>query len=136
MIPGHVDTPSPAEVQFEGTLSSKTTAGRTPTYNADMLACSNTYCHGNFKNGNTNYTLVWNANSISAAACGTCHGDPSKATNAEKALPKTSANGGTHPNNLACSNCHGNVVNSSGNIISASKHMNGKLNVFGSEREL
>jgi len=133
---GHVDTPSPAEVEFTGTLSSKATAGTTPAYNAETLACSNTYCHGNFKNGNTNYTLVWNAGSISAAACGTCHGDPSKPTNAEKSLPKTSALGGTHPNNLACANCHGDVVNASIQIIDPLKHMNGKLNVFGGERDL
>ena len=133
---GHVDTPLPAEIQFQGTLSSKMTAGLTPTYDQSILRCSNVYCHGNFKNGNTNYALVWNANSIFASVCGTCHGDPSKPTTAEKALPKTSANGGTHPNNLACASCHGDVVNAGIQIIAPLKHMNGKLNVFGSEREL
>ncbi len=134
--PGHVDTPLPAEINFSGTLSSKTTAGVTPAYNTQTVSCSSTYCHGNFKNGNTSYSLVWNAFSISAAACGTCHGNPSKPTLAEQALPKTSAEGGTHPNVLACASCHGDVVDASLRIINASKHINGKLNVFGTEQDL
>jgi len=134
--PGHVDTPLPAEIQFAGTLSSKATTGTTPAYNAQMVSCGNTYCHGNFKNGNTTYTLVWNAASISAAACGTCHGNPSRPTLAEQALPKTSADGGTHPNNLSCVTCHEGIVDANLKIIAPLKHINGKLNVFGAELEL
>lgn len=134
--PGHVDTPLPAEVVFNGPLSGKSTPGVTPTYSAQNVSCSNAYCHGNFRNGNPTYTLVWNASSISATACGTCHGNPSKPTLAEQALPKTSAEGGTHPNVLACSSCHGDVVDASLRFINASKHINGKLNVFGTERDL
>ena len=74
---------------------------------------------------------MWN--DPSAAECGTCHGDPTKATLSEKALPKTSAEGGTHPNVLTCSGCHGGVVDSNLKIISPSKHMDGKLNLFGSD---
>jgi hypothetical protein len=54
---------------------------------------------------------------------------------AERALPKTSAEGGTHPNNLNCSGCHGDVVNASLSFVNAGKHINGKLNVFGTERD-
>jgi predicted CxxxxCH...CXXCH cytochrome family protein len=134
--PGHIDTPSPAEVVFTGFLSSKATQGFTPSYNAQTGTCANSYCHGNFKNGNPTNAMVWNAFTPSSTACGTCHGNPSKPTLAEQALPKTSADGGTHPNVLTCANCHGDVVNASLQIISVTKHMNGKLNVFGTERDL
>lgn len=133
--PGHIDTPSPAEVVFTGFLSSKTTQSFTPSYNAQTGTCANTYCHGNFRNGNPENAMVWNVFTAASTACGTCHGNPSKPTLAEQALPKTSAEGGTHPNVLACASCHGDVVNASLQIISVTKHMNGKINVFGQERE-
>lgn len=133
---GHVDTPSPAEVVFGGFVSSKSTPGLTPTYNTQTSTCANTYCHGNFKNGNPTNAMVWNVFSSSSTACGTCHGNPNKPTLAEQALPKTSAEGGTHPNVLTCSTCHGDVVDASLRIINLAKHVNGKLNVFGTERDM
>ena len=53
-------------------------------------------------------------------ACASCH-----------ALPPA----GHMPFALSsCVNCHTGVVNGAGNIIDKTKHINGKVNVFGSER--
>jgi predicted CxxxxCH...CXXCH cytochrome family protein len=122
-------------VVFIGFSSSKSTPGFTPAYNAQTVTCSNNYCHGNFKNGNPTNAMVWNVYTAASTACGTCHGNPGKPTLAERALPKTPAEGGTHPNVLACASCHGDVVNASLQIIDVTKHVNGKLNVFGTERD-
>jgi predicted CxxxxCH...CXXCH cytochrome family protein len=147
-VPGHIDGDNRAEVQFNGTLAlTVTNEPSTTDYDASLplyapapvhsptqLSCSDTYCHGNFKNGN-NFSPVWNDTTGTQAACGTCHGDLTKTTPADRALPKTSANGGTHPSVTACSACHGDVVDANLNIIDSTKHVNGKLNVFGSERD-
>lgn len=100
-------------------------------YNLSDQTCSNTYCHGNFKNGNPTNKPVWNDPNTSA--CGTCHGDPTKPTNRERALPKTPDDGGTHPTNLICSDCHGGVLNSNMNFTNPSKHIDGLLNLNGSD---
>lgn len=146
---GHVDSPLPAEVPMNGfiplTVTNETTTVNwasslpvftpSPTHSTVDLSCSNTYCHGYFKNGNTTFAPIWNDTTAAQAACGTCHGDVTKPTLAARALPKTTAQGGTHPNNTACSNCHGAVVDANLNIIDKIKHINGKLNVFGGERD-
>ncbi|HTK81366.1 MAG TPA: CxxxxCH/CxxCH domain-containing protein [Bacteroidota bacterium] len=147
--PGHVDSELPAEVPMNGYIAT-TVTNETPTtdhdaglplfspqpeFDASSISCANTYCHGNFKNGNTAFSPVWNDSSGSQMACGTCHGDVTKATLAGRALPKSVAEGGTHPDSTACSNCHGDVVNSSLVIIDKAKHINGKLNVSGEERD-
>lgn len=150
---GHIDATPYASVRFDSTGSiafTKTnvvgTAGNAPyastlptfipapTYSTSTIKCSGTYCHGNFKNGNPTYAIAWNDTSAAAIACGTCHGDVTKATLAERALPKTSANGGTHVAVTFCSGCHADVVDANGKIIDPKKHINGKLNVFGSEQ--
>lgn len=102
-----------------------------PTYSSATIKCSNTYCHGDFKNGNPTNTPAWN--DTSAAACGTCHGDITKTTPGDRALPKTAANGGTHSPATTCFACHADVVDANYKIINPAKHMNGKLNVFGQE---
>ncbi len=135
---GHVDTQLPAEVVFNDTLARLVTGGGTfvpnPTYNATSLTCANTYCHGKWqlkKSGpyaaffTTDSVMVGAANApswtsgASGAACGSCHG-----------LPPT----GHPPSSLSdCQNCHGTVVNGSGQIINHALHINGKVNVFGQE---
>ena len=47
------------------------------SYNFSDGSCSNTYCHGNFNNGNTLNKISWTSDP-SATACGTCHGDKTK----------------------------------------------------------
>jgi predicted CxxxxCH...CXXCH cytochrome family protein len=145
---GHVDSGPPAEVIFGDSLAntptnepttrdydvSLPTITPTPTWNPATLKCTNTYCHGDFKNGN-NYSPSWTSVGTGEARCGTCHGDVTKSTLAERALPKTSEEGGTHPNSTQCSVCHVGIVDANLNIIDKTKHINGKLNVFGDERD-
>jgi predicted CxxxxCH...CXXCH cytochrome family protein len=147
-VAGHVDSGPPAEVLFHDSLAntvtnepttrdydvSLPTTTPTPTWDSSVLKCSNTYCHGDFKNGN-NYSPAWTSVGTGEARCGTCHGDVTKQTLAERALPKTPARGGTHPNSTQCSFCHVGIVDANLNIIDKAKHMNGKLNVFGDERD-
>lgn len=146
---GHVDTQSPAEVLFKDPLANTTTNEPgtatyssslplfkpVPSYDAQTAKCSNTYCHGNFKNGNTSFAPVWNDATGTQAACGTCHGDVTKTTLAERALPKTTAQGGTHPviGTTTCDRCHGDVVDATMKIINTSKHINGKISIGTSE---
>ncbi len=146
---GHLDATPYASVRFDSTgnlafmktnvvgtgnyTSTLPTVVPVPSYATATIKCSGTYCHGTFKNGNPSTAIAWNDTTAAAIACGTCHGDVTKATLAERALPKTSANGGTHFAMTGCSGCHADVVDANLKIIAPSKHVNGKLNVFGSE---
>jgi len=142
---GHVDSEMPAEIPMNGFLTTLVTNDPSsdtynggplvvpqPSYNYSNFTCSNSYCHGNFKNGNNDNKPVWT--NPSSAACGTCHGDPTKPTLFEKALPKTVAEGGSHiavpppPVGKDCSYCHGGVVDANLKFINVSKHIDGKLN--------
>ena len=127
---GHVDSELPAEVLFSNLALTDSAA---PVWNSSSTSCSESYCHGNWSlakeqsnsafiyaddvmQGN-NATPTWT--DPESAACGTCHG-----------LPPT----GHTPFELnACANCHAAVVDSDGNIIDATKHVNGQINVFGQE---
>jgi predicted CxxxxCH...CXXCH cytochrome family protein len=148
--PGHIDGTPNAEVVMNNPLARTVTNEPTtqnyspslplftpnPSYDANALKCASTYCHGNFKNGNPTFAPVWNDASGSQMTCGTCHGDVSKPTLFERALPKTPAQGGTHlvpPQGWTCSNCHGDVVDATLRIIDPTKHINGKLNIAGQE---
>lgn len=102
-----------------------------PSFNSTNATCSNTYCHGYFKNGNTNNVVSFISQS-QGAACGTCHGDATTGN----PLPKTPAEGGTHPPNADCVICHWDEVSINAGVYSITdkfKHINGKLNVFGNE---
>lgn len=148
--PSHIDDTPGAEIVF-GSLSKTVTNEPTttdydaslplfspnPAYNYQTNSCSNVYCHGNFKNGNTNFVVSFTAGE-DGAKCGTCHGDVNSSNPLAIALPKISSQGGTHPNATACSNCHPGVVSLVGGkyvITDPSKHINGKLSVFGVERD-
>lgn len=96
--------------------SSVPTVTPNPVWNGTR--CSNVYCHGAFKNGNRANSPTWADTTNASDFCGTCHGAPPV---------------GTHPLNNACSTCHTGVVNTAGQIIDRTKHINGKLNVFGEE---
>ena len=143
--PGHIDITQGAEVVMANYLAGLATNvpgsslydaslplfSPNPVYTRATLSCSSTYCHGTFKNGNTSNAPVWT--NPASAACGTCHGDATAATTAQKALPKTAAQGGSHPDATACSVCHGGVVNSSLTFIDESKHVDGRLNLGGTD---
>ncbi|MCB2205876.1 CxxxxCH/CxxCH domain-containing protein [bacterium] len=123
--PIHIDsdTPGEAEVHFMNALAATETKGMSgePMYDAANGTCANTYCHGNFTNGN-NVTVEWKG--ANQAACGSCHGQGEG-----NPLPNA-----PHIANTNCSNCHGDVVDANGKIIDKDKHVNGVLNVFGSTR--
>jgi predicted CxxxxCH...CXXCH cytochrome family protein len=147
-VVGHVDSQLPAEVPLNSPIGRTVTNEPSttdydptlplivpdPLYDAGTISCGNSYCHGSFKNGNF-FAPIWNDATGTQMACGTCHGDVTKPTLAERARPKNAAEGGTHPSSTSCSNCHGDVVNSSLSIIDKTKHINGKLNVSGQERD-
>lgn len=116
---GHIDGTPHAELRFD---SASVFFRSNAQYNASNVSCNNTYCHGNFNGGNQNATIAWNDTAASAVACGTCHGDVTKATLAEKAFPKTG-----HPaiGSSNCNQCHSRTVNASLAIIDPSRHMNG-----------
>lgn len=102
-----------------------------PSFDSNAGTCANTYCHGFFKNGNLDNIVSFTAQS-QGSACGTCHGDVATGN----PLPKTVAEGGTHPPNQDCGICHTGIIEVTGNtytILDKNKHVNGKLNIFGSE---
>lgn len=121
---GHIDATANAEVRFDST-SALFAVGS--SYDAAGTSCSNTYCHGNFQGGNGNKTITWaNADPAAVVACGTCHGDVTKATKKEKAYPVSG-----HTFALVtsdCSTCHADVINANLDIINPSKHINGRIN--------
>jgi predicted CxxxxCH...CXXCH cytochrome family protein len=128
---GHLDTERPAEVVFNGNLADLPTPGviPNPTYSTTSLNCSNTYCHGSFRNGNASNAPTWNGAAGTGAECGTCHGTTSGGTLAEKALPKTAAGGGTHPPYSRCETCH-TSVNASLAFTNSNKHVDGLVELF------
>ncbi len=93
-----------ADVRF-GPLS--TTGSVSPSWNG--TGCAASYCHGNFKNGNTSYVPTWTA--PAATTCGTCHGLPP---------------GGTHPASNNCASCHTGYTISTVNLA---LHVNGVVDV-------
>lgn len=109
------------------------------SYTSSTATCSNTYCHGNFQNGNTGNSVSWIATTgvNGAIKCGTCHGDINQTDPEDRARPKTIAQGGTHPNkddhkdpsgaSLKCYRCHGDVVDANLNIINKALHINGGI---------
>jgi predicted CxxxxCH...CXXCH cytochrome family protein len=139
---GHIDGTSGTEILFGSLAKTKTNSpgaynyssslpeyAPNPAYNSATGSCSNVYCHGYIKNGNLDNVVSFTATSV---ACGSCHGDPVSGN----PLPKTSAQGGSHPPVQNCAICHTGIVSVSGTtytIIDKNKHINGKLNVFGNE---
>lgn len=149
---GHIDDAPGSEVVMNTSLTrTVTNTGTTfpllpggpitpnPTYNTATLSCASTYCHGNFKNGNPSFAPVWNNTAGSQMACGTCHGDVNATTTYRKALPKTVAQGGTHPDPTGITTCatatacHVGVIDANFRILDPTKHINGKLNLGGVE---
>ncbi|MEW5799153.1 MAG: cytochrome c3 family protein [Bacteroidota bacterium] len=118
---GHIDNTQFAEVRFDSTSAMFRSNA---VYSAANVSCTNTYCHGNRNGGNLNVTMTWTDTTAAATACGTCHGDVTKTTLAEKAFPQSG-----HPaiGSYTCVQCHGSVINASMAIINPSKHMNGKI---------
>lgn len=141
---GHLGTGLPANVVLGDTLANLVTASGMfvphPSYDANAIQCNNTYCHGNWEvtkasaspynryiyvdsliTGN-NYSPKWTGGA-SEAACGSCHG-----------LPPKGHLQGLDLTTCGNSGCHPGVVDGNGNILDPTKHINGKIDVMGSER--
>ena len=134
---GHLGT-LPAEVVFNDTLAQLKSGNGSlipkPSYDPATLKCNNTFCHGDWKIRKAtsssqfiytdsvmvgeNYSPVWTGGST-AATCGSCHGIPPKG---HLVLAVSS-----------CGTCHVGVVDNNGQIVDKTRHMNGKINVFGQE---
>lgn len=129
--PGHIDTNGHAEVILNTNYSTYQLGNGTYDYSTNK--CSNTYCHGNFafpksssqwqfaytadKIEGNYFAPKWNQVDGTQGKCGTCHG-----------LPPT----GHMASDLSgCATCHIGVVDKYGNIIDKTKHMDGKIEVFG-----
>ncbi len=117
---GHIDATPTAEVTWSGLAVAR---GAAPTWTRGTATCSNTYCHGQFTNGNIANALVWTQVGTGKAACGTCHGLPP---------------GGSHPVVSAaltgCSSCHPQTMNASGQLIaiaSGGMHLDGAVQASG-----
>jgi predicted CxxxxCH...CXXCH cytochrome family protein len=134
--PGHLDATPGAEVVFQGAVS-KTRFSRiagadtAARFLGTTLQCANTYCHGYFPNGNR-MSPVWTDESGQYRACGSCHGDQTKSTIGERALPKTRLNGGYHlsvednSNIIQCYRCHPSAIDANYNL-NLSRHINGNV---------
>jgi predicted CxxxxCH...CXXCH cytochrome family protein len=110
--------PGSAEIIF-GTLAKTTTQGfiPNPVWNSTTQTCSNTYCHGYFKGGNSTAQPVFN--NPNSVVCGSCHGNPTTGD------PKPLTGHQYFPDQ--CYYCHGIVVDSSRTIINKYKHVNGVI---------
>ena len=132
---GHIDNTARAEVvfkQYDYVVGSS-------TYDFSTYKCNNNYCHGSFafskanstypdtytadKIEGNNYQPIWNKVDNTQAACGTCHGSSSS-----NPLPKGHIDYGSGLK--GCATCHIGVVDQYGKIIDATKHIDGKINVF------
>jgi len=109
----------------------------------DYPTCVGIYCHGDFADGGIGGGNVSNAPNwgvSSTGACGTCHGDPGKATDSLKAAPITGSSGTIHPNHVSmavttpsvnCTVCHfddwGKGTN--GTYGNYQRHANGAIEI-------
>ena len=115
-----------AEINF-GTLALTSMGGIVPdpSWDRNTATCSNTYCHGNFPEGN-NATPIWT--DPSSTQCGSCHGDP------DTGNPTPRTNGVFMKPHFAfftsqtCYVCHGTVINPEGMIYDKELHVNGEIN--------
>ena len=139
---GHID-PAPAEIVFNGPLGRQVTGDGTnvpaPTYNGGTNGCAGTYCHGNFAVRRSTapaeyafayadsvitggfFAPVWTGGPAQTACGSTCHALPPK---------------GHLASGPTCNGCHSGVVDANNNIIDATLHINGKVNVFATERPM
>jgi predicted CxxxxCH...CXXCH cytochrome family protein len=136
-VAGHVDSDLPAEVVIsEGLATADPTVGTgPPRYNSATITCENTFCHGNWslEKASSPYSFAY-VDSVMTGAnpavlwtggaeqieCGTCHGTPPA---------------GHIPAELsACGACHSEIVGTDGSIVDQVLHLDGKVNVFNTER--
>ncbi|MCK9425978.1 MAG: hypothetical protein M0Q21_08080 [Ignavibacteriaceae bacterium] len=135
---GHLGSDGKAELTF-GAFANKLGGS---SYDLTTNNCANTYCHGNFEfkksdasaTSQNQYTAdkmvgnkrapKWNLLDGTETKCFSCHGksdaDPSPIGHVSYTIDQ-------------CVWCHSTVVNASGTIIDKTKHINGKINAFGTK---
>jgi predicted CxxxxCH...CXXCH cytochrome family protein len=115
----------------------------TPTYTASTGVCANVYCHGASMPGGdtsgTNRAPTWNSSTylpatLTAAACGTCHGFPPPTSAGHPAVTIPAGFPATATIGTTCS-CHSNI-NTAGNsyaniFVNKALHINGTIEVSG-----
>ena len=106
--PGHLGPP-PAEITFAGLADG---GGSTPTFHADTVSCSGTYCHSS-RPGGVTPAPVWEPPLSGQDPCTGCHGNPPPAP---------------HPQNTQCQLCHAPVAGPGG-IAIPGRHVDGHLDV-------
>ncbi len=135
---GHINTQGPAQVAITAALAIVSSGGvtPTPTYDAQSMRCSDTYCHGNWRLRKSssqypfvytdsvitgaNYSVQWTGGALETA-CGTCHGLP----------PSGHLSQGITTSN--CTSCH-YLTNQNG-PLDKSTHINGKIELYGHEHD-
>ncbi|MCE1189948.1 MAG: CxxxxCH/CxxCH domain-containing protein [Ignavibacteria bacterium] len=135
---GHIDNTAGAEVIFGALAKTATNAPSStnvwitydaaqgaitpnPVYDPIAVNCSNTYCHGNFKNGRK-ATVSWIQKGIK---CGSCHGDGN-----DNPVPQDKF----HAGKTDCQPCHDGFSKSgSGYVVNKAKHLDGKVTIFGND---
>ncbi|MBS1493212.1 MAG: CxxxxCH/CxxCH domain-containing protein [Bacteroidetes bacterium] len=117
-----------AEITF-GELAHDTLGGGIvpdPTWNRGTATCSNVYCHGTFKGGNTSASGIWTDKT--SVRCGTCHGDPDTGNPTPKINGVVTAPHFPFMTVKTCYICHGTVIGPTGAMVDKSKHINGEIN--------
>lgn len=117
-LAGGYATDSIAEIVWHGFAD-----GGNASWNRDTRACSGTYCHGAFSGGNANNAPVWTAKT--QAHCGSCH---DIGYSPEDLLWKHEYH--IQTGDLACADCHANVVDASLTIVAPELHVNGIIDTM------
>ena len=118
--PGHIDG-STATVAFDGLAVG--IGALAPAWDRTSATCSNTYCHGAFRNGNA-AAPDWTKVGQGQGACGTCHGLP----------PPAAAHPAVGSDLTVCAVCHPKTMDGSGHIIPPAQgglHLDGLIEAAG-----
>lgn len=112
---GHID--GTAKVVFSGLAQGA-------SYNPTTAVCSNVYCHGDGKGSGG--TATWTG--TLSGGCSACHDDE---TDRDKMKLSGKHKIHAYETALACSECHGCMVDSSKQITDPSRHIDGKAEFCG-----
>jgi hypothetical protein len=146
---------APADVAMSDTLATTVTGGGTnvpaPTYDAGSNSCGQVYCHGNFElrrsNAPAQYAFAYADTVIRGGVAGSAlPGGGWSRPSAVWTLGPTQTTCGASCHALppvghlasgpTCNGCHSGVTDANNNIIDQRLHVNGKVNVFGTERPM
>jgi predicted CxxxxCH...CXXCH cytochrome family protein len=112
--PGHIDTPSPAELTFSAMA---TAGGVVPVWDRETATCTNVYCHGATLSGGTAPNPVWTKVDGKQGACGACHGVPPPPPHPQYDI-------------TLCAMCHRDAVDPNTMMPLLDKHINGQLELY------